>query len=248
VSDPAEGEARKRKGSREKNGRNFLHALTGCLFPRRQGVTGMNPTALPASLTGRIWFFLSNYGPQLLHLGLLKRPTCVPLTPFELTADSFGVLCGVRAPGDPSPTYVRLKRLRGDSGLQQAPTEVPIRARAGPCLSSPFPWRDFPAACKPNGLLPRIRTVPTAWLVPSLQRPEPSLVGCGPNRLASRGLQRAAGARAGAASAGPRLDCHRSRKQPPASEIGPMWLRRNAKEGVFRWCYGVTGARPGVGP
>jgi len=29
----------------------------GCLFPREQGVTGMNPTALPASLTGRIWFF-----------------------------------------------------------------------------------------------------------------------------------------------------------------------------------------------
>ena len=30
---------------------------SGCLFPRAQGVTGMNPFALPASLTGRIWFF-----------------------------------------------------------------------------------------------------------------------------------------------------------------------------------------------
>ena len=27
---------------------------SGCLFPKEQGVTGMNPTALPASLTGRI--------------------------------------------------------------------------------------------------------------------------------------------------------------------------------------------------
>ena len=29
-----------------------------CLFPKEQGVTGMNPSTLPASLTGRIWFFL----------------------------------------------------------------------------------------------------------------------------------------------------------------------------------------------
>ena len=92
----------------------------------------MNPTALPASLTGRIWFFLSNYGHNYC-ISDCSRPTCVPLTPFELTADSFGVLRGVRAPGDPSPTFVRLKRLRGDSGLRKAPTEVPIRARAGPC-------------------------------------------------------------------------------------------------------------------
>ncbi len=30
---------------------------SGCLFPRERGVTGMNPTVLTASLTGRILFF-----------------------------------------------------------------------------------------------------------------------------------------------------------------------------------------------
>jgi len=43
-----------------------LSSLSGCLFPREQEVTGKNLTALPASLTGRIWFFCStNYEPLL---------------------------------------------------------------------------------------------------------------------------------------------------------------------------------------
>jgi hypothetical protein len=43
-----------------------LNSLSGCLFPKEQEVTGKNPTALPASLTGRIWFFCrTNYEPQL---------------------------------------------------------------------------------------------------------------------------------------------------------------------------------------
>ena len=50
---------RKRKGSQERKRKElFLRAIPGCLFPRRQGVTGMNPSAFPASLTGRIWFFV----------------------------------------------------------------------------------------------------------------------------------------------------------------------------------------------
>src|SRR5439155_26271746 len=31
--------------------------VASCLFPREQGVTGINPSVLPASLTGRILFF-----------------------------------------------------------------------------------------------------------------------------------------------------------------------------------------------
>ena len=44
-------------------------ATFGCLFPRRRGVTGMNPTVLTASLTGRIWFLcdLSEHYSPILH-------------------------------------------------------------------------------------------------------------------------------------------------------------------------------------
>jgi hypothetical protein len=34
-----------------------MASVSGCLFPRVQGMTGKNPHALPASLTGRIRFF-----------------------------------------------------------------------------------------------------------------------------------------------------------------------------------------------
>ena|SRR5215831_6234574 len=82
---------RKRKGSLEKNGRNFLHALPDCLFPRKQGVTGMNPTAFPASLTGRIWFFVELR--TTTASSDCSRPTDPSSShPLEvLAADSFGV-------------------------------------------------------------------------------------------------------------------------------------------------------------
>jgi hypothetical protein len=45
-----------------------LSSLSGCLFPREQEVTGKNPTAPPASLTGRIWFFCrTNCEPLLIN-------------------------------------------------------------------------------------------------------------------------------------------------------------------------------------
>jgi hypothetical protein len=42
---------------RQPGERNLQVLYFGCLFPRDGGVTGKNPTNLPASLTGRIWFF-----------------------------------------------------------------------------------------------------------------------------------------------------------------------------------------------
>jgi len=50
---------------------NLPSAFPDCLFPRKQGVTGMNPTAFPASLTGRIWFFCRTTDQQICIFGLL---------------------------------------------------------------------------------------------------------------------------------------------------------------------------------
>jgi hypothetical protein len=62
----------KRKGSLEKERKEtFPHAFPDCLFPREQGVTGMNPTAFPASLTGRIWFFCRTTDHNYCIFGLL---------------------------------------------------------------------------------------------------------------------------------------------------------------------------------
>jgi len=85
--------ARKRKGSREKERKEtLLRALPGCLFPRRQGVTGMNPTAFPASLTGRIWFFVELRITNCFRTAL-DRPVFLS-PPSKLVADSLGVRGG----------------------------------------------------------------------------------------------------------------------------------------------------------
>jgi len=67
-----------------------LSSLSGCLFPREQEVTGKNLTALPASLTGRIWFFCStNYEPLLN-----KTPTKSRLlSPLSRSASSSRPTC-----------------------------------------------------------------------------------------------------------------------------------------------------------
>jgi len=62
----AQGPRESRPPAKRQPGGVNLSPLSGCLFPREQEVTGKNPTALSASLTGRIWFFCcTNYEPQL---------------------------------------------------------------------------------------------------------------------------------------------------------------------------------------
>ena len=76
--------ARRRKAKRQpRDGRkDFPSRVPGCLFPRKQGVTGMNPTAFPASLTGRIWFFCRTTDHNYC-ISDCSRPTFVPLTTFD---------------------------------------------------------------------------------------------------------------------------------------------------------------------
>jgi hypothetical protein len=157
---------RKRKGSQERSGRTFLLAFPDCLFPRRQGVTGMNATAFPASLTGRIWFFLSNYGP-LLHLRTAQGlPTRVPLTPLAVSRRFSRRQCRGTSPGDPSQRFCkpsaaeRLRRLAAGGGARPA---------TGPaCVFAPSPCRARPAACcRPWSLRSRIRPSPFAWAMPN---------------------------------------------------------------------------------
>ena len=64
---PSWGHGPRPPAKRQPSGVN-RSSLSGCLFPREQEVTGKNPTALPASLTGRIWFFCrTNFEPLLIN-------------------------------------------------------------------------------------------------------------------------------------------------------------------------------------
>ena len=53
-----------RKGSSGNDSSRDASFDWSCLFPREQGVTGINPSVLPASLTGRIWFFCETVNHQ----------------------------------------------------------------------------------------------------------------------------------------------------------------------------------------
>jgi hypothetical protein len=158
----------KRKGSRGKKGRNFLHEFPGCLFPRRQGVTGMNPTAFPASLTGRIWFFLCRTTDCNYCISDCFRPTCVPLTPFESCRRFFRRLV---VGYEPQVIHHRTPYARfSGCGATRVAAKRRRRCRfaLGPALVfRPLsPGRTSPQPHRPDGLCPRIRLRRSAWPVP----------------------------------------------------------------------------------
>jgi hypothetical protein len=93
-----------------------LRPLPSCLFPREQGVTGKNPTALPASLTGRIWFFVTDYEPLLINV-----------TPTEYEA-ALPPLCA-------EPRFV--EAVRTTSGTSPSKAAPQDRAKSGSFLEPP---------------------------------------------------------------------------------------------------------------
>lgn len=102
----------------------------GCLFPREQGVTGMNPTALPASLTGRIWFwcrYCELRRTKLLSRSLEASPTPSRRVPFPGTMHR-------RSRYEPRLEYLSPIAFEpspiGDPGRLDATMEVPALARA----------------------------------------------------------------------------------------------------------------------
>lgn len=73
-----------------------------CLFPRGQGVTGMTPTDLPASLTGRIRFFCDLLLELPVHRQLRLTSRLPPPPLEEQTGDSLEN-CGYEPPFEAIP-------------------------------------------------------------------------------------------------------------------------------------------------
>ena len=106
---PGAGFSHKRKGSLEKERKDFPSRVPRLPLPEKTGSDRDEPHCLPGFVDrAYLVFFVSNYGPQLLHLRTALDRTRVPLTPFEFSPPILSAVSGgVRAPGDPSPTFVR---------------------------------------------------------------------------------------------------------------------------------------------
>lgn len=139
-------------------------------------MTGKNPHALPASLTGRIWFF---YSEQLVSRD--NRCCGATGTAYGLRVESISPLSRFEPRGlSASAGYEPLD----DFSSSLAGTLVGVRARANPAtmevpsLTDPpefrslSPWRPPPESVEQESIpvRPRIRTLPFALRVPDVRR------------------------------------------------------------------------------